>query len=124
MPFTKGSVADALATILVTDTDADATAEDNVTGNSSGLVYCVYGKGAGQNAPVFIKTAYSANATAAQTVPANIYYVPLGKNVSYIADLGHAYTTGLSVWATVTAASATAQTEPSGGDMTIRILAT
>lgn len=124
MPFTKGSVADALATILVTDTDADATAEDNVTGNSSGLVYCVYGKGAGQNAPVYIKTAYTANATSSSTVPDNIYYVPLGKTVSYIAELGHAYTTGLSVWATVTTASATAQTEPSGGEMTVRILAT
>lgn len=123
MAVTKADVADNLATFLITDTDADATAETNVTGNSSGNIYCVYGDNTKNQVASYVKLADNSNATSGSTVPDFVFYFPLGRAVSYIVGDGHAYTAGISFWGTSTVASGSTQTEPAS-DVTVRILAT
>tara|TARA_R100000458_G_C8030106_1_gene85977 strand:+ start:88 stop:459 length:372 start_codon:yes stop_codon:yes gene_type:complete len=123
MPITQGAVADALATFLLTDLEADSTAEDNATGNSSGNFFCVYANNTANQVATYVKIADNSNATSNQTIPDYVFYFPGGKALSYTVATGTAYASGLSFWATSTAASNTAQTNPAT-KTTVRILAT
>jgi mannose-1-phosphate guanylyltransferase len=121
MAVTKGSVADALAGYLITDTDADSTAESNVTGTTSGTLYCVYGDATSCTVDTYIKVADNSSATSSSTVPDFVFYVPAASAVSYIAVNGHAWSSGVSFWGTSTVANAATQTDPAA-DVTVRIL--
>ena len=123
MAITQGSVADALASFLLTDTEANSTAEDNATGNSSGTFYCVYANNTSNKVATFVKIADNSNATSNSTVPDYVFYYPAGKVISYTVAGGTAYAAGLSFWATSTAASAATQVDPAVKP-TVRILAT
>jgi hypothetical protein len=124
MAVTQGAVADALATFLITDTKADNTVEPNVTGNTSGLIYCVYGDNT-KNGSVasFVKVADNSTAQSASTIPDFVFYYPGGKAVSYTFITGVEYAAGVSLWGTTTTASGSAQGVPSS-DFLVRVLAT
>ena len=90
MSVTLASVGDALAAYLVTDTDADSTAEANITGTTSGTLYCVYGNASQCTVDTYVKIADNSAANSAQTVPDYVFYVPAGRAVSYIVHNGTA----------------------------------
>lgn len=122
MPVTKGAVADALAANLVTDSDADSTAEADVT-TGAGLLYYVYLDASQVTSPTYVKLVDNTSASSGSAVPDFIFYAPAQTTVSYIAQIGHDFGQGISFWATSTQANAVTQTDPSA-DVVVRILAT
>ena len=122
MAVTKGAFADALAANLVTDIDADSTAEADVT-TGAGLLYYVYIDNSQVTSATYVKLADNTSATSSSTVPDFIFYAPAQTTLSYIAQIGHDFEQGVSFWATSTQANAATQTDPSA-DVAVRILAT
>jgi hypothetical protein len=104
MSVTKTTTITALGGILVVDLDANASAEENVTGNSSGTLYSVDI----DNTQNTSDAVYLRIRDAATADPANAsnglhnWLLPClaGQSMSYLMPSGTAYASGLSVWCT------------------------
>jgi len=129
MSLTVSNVANPLGTLLVTDTEANGTAEKDVT-TGGGTKYSIQIDNTLNTVGVYVKVADNAmagNAAAATTTPNWVYYAPAGLTVTYACPGGSAYSTALSFWCTTVKASfhtgSEAQTDPTN-KVVVRILAT
>ena len=110
MAVTLSNVANPLGTLLVTDTNATGTAEENVTGGT-GTIYSVQIDNTLNTSSVYLKIADNAMAgtTSQDQAPNWVYYAPAGQTVTYACPGGSAFGTALSFWATTVKASYTGQ---------------
>tara|TARA_R110002012_G_scaffold18824_6_gene68783 strand:+ start:1968 stop:2354 length:387 start_codon:yes stop_codon:yes gene_type:complete len=106
MSVTVSNVANPLGTLLVTDTEANGTAEENATG-ATGIIYSVQIDNTLNTAGVYVKIADNAMAgtTSQDQAPHYVYYAPAGETVTYACPGGSAYATALSFWCTTVKAS-------------------
>jgi hypothetical protein len=121
MAFTKITTPTALAGKLVTLALTTSTADDNVTGVTSGRVYQIKIDNTGNTTPVYVKVADTANATAGSTAADLVLYAPDSETITYLMDSGHAYTAGVSMWCTTGPSTTDAGT--ASGSVTVIILA-
>ena len=98
MAFTKVTTPTALAGKLITLTLTTSTAEDHVTGVTSGRIYQIKINNTLNTTPVYVKIGDTTNATAGTTTADLVLYAPIGGVLTYLMDAGHAYTSGVSVW--------------------------
>jgi len=123
MAFTKTTTPTALAGILITSDSLSSTPSANVTGNSSGKIYQVkIDNSANPSIALYVKIADAASASSATTAPNWIFPVRGGQKMTYIMDIGAAYTAGVSIWCTTGPATGS-QGEPQNSP-TISLLAT
>ena len=111
MAFTTRSAITELGGILVTDYDADQTEEDNVTGNTSGVIYLVDIDNTANTTAVYVKINDHASAGGPGTTPIWTFMGEAGKRTSYVFEGGLTYSAGVTVWCTTGAAVADA-TDP------------
>ena len=104
MASTKTTTITALAGILVVDFDADASPENNITGNTSGTLYLIdidNTANASETAYVRIRDASSADpADSTNGVPMWMFIAAPGTKASYAMPDGQEYAAGLSMWCT------------------------
>jgi hypothetical protein len=106
MAFTKTATPTALAGILVTSTSLNVTSNDNVTGNTSGLIYQIQiDNSVNPDTTIYVKVADAASAAAATTIAKWVLPVRGGQRMTYIMDVGVAYASGVSVWCTTGSAT-------------------
>jgi len=127
MGVTLSTIADPLGTKLVIDTDADSTAEGNVTG-AAGSFYAVEIDNTANQAATYVKFADATSATPGTTNPSWQFYAPASTKLTYVLGTGIAFTPGLSVWAVtspaaLTASSAASATSPTS-DVSVKVLST
>lgn len=128
MAVTLSNVANPLGTLLVTDTEANGTAEENATGGT-GTIYSVQIDNTLNTVGVYVKIADNAMAgtTSQDQTPNWVYYAPAGKTVTYACPGGSAFSTALSFWGTSVkgsyAGNNVTQTDPTNA-VTVKILAT
>jgi hypothetical protein len=126
MAVTLSNVANPLGTLLVTDTDANGTAEENATGGT-GTIYSVQIDNTLNTSGVYLKIADNAMAgtTSQDQAPNWVYYAPAGQTVTYACPGGSAFGTALSFWATTVKPSFAGvnetQTDPTNG-VVVKIL--
>ena len=108
MAVTKTTTITALAGNLVVDFVANATSENNVTGNTSGVFYLIdidNTANASTFAYVKIRDAASATPSNATTgVPTWQFVAPPATKISYAFTDGQEYSAGLSMWCTTSTA--------------------
>tara|TARA_Y100000310_G_scaffold301856_1_gene338681 strand:+ start:845 stop:1213 length:369 start_codon:yes stop_codon:yes gene_type:complete len=121
MAFTKVTTPTALAGKLITLTLTTSTAEDHVTGVTSGRIYQVKIDNTANTTPVYVKIGDTTDATTGTTIADLVLYTPIGETLTYLMDAGHAYTAGVSVWCTTGASTGDAG-DPSES-VTVTILA-
>ena len=110
MAVTLSNVANPLGTLLVTDTEANGTAEENATG-ATGTIYSIQIDNTLNTSSVYVKIADNAMAgtTSSDQTPNWVYYAPAGKTVTYACPGGSPFGTALSFWGTTVKASSTGQ---------------
>tara|TARA_R100000231_G_scaffold52062_1_gene43937 strand:+ start:1262 stop:1636 length:375 start_codon:yes stop_codon:yes gene_type:complete len=116
---TPTSLADELVCIVSTSTSAD----DNITGSTSGTLYLVeVDNTLNENTGIYLNIAEASSATSGTTVPDFRLYVSAGKKSTFTWSEGHNYSSGLSAWVT----SSNVYTELSGpsNNVIIKILVT
>ena len=122
---TKTTTITAIGGILVTDFDADADSEDNVTDNTSGTLYLVEvdnTANATTAAYLRIRDAASADPShAANGVPTWVFYAAAASTATYAIPLGAAYSAGLSMWCTTN--NAAQNTSAPSNKVIVRIVA-
>ena len=122
MAFTKTATPTALAGVLVTSTSLNSTANNNVTGSTSGSIYQIQiDNSANPNTTVYVKIADASSAIPATTIAKWILPIRGGQKMSYIMDVGVAYASGVSIWCTTMPATGS-QGAP-GNDISITMLA-
>ncbi len=93
----------ALADELICMVGVGASSQNNVTGNSSGKLYVLeVDNTRNTNLGIYFNIADASSATVGTTVPTFRLYIPAGKKSSLTWAEGHSYSSGLSVWASVT----------------------
>jgi len=122
MAFTKTTTITALAGTLVVDLDADATIEDNVTGNTSGSIYLVdVDNTANTSADVYLRIADAASVANVSVDHTWLFHVLAGRRMSYVMSTGAPYFAGVTMWCTTNPASGNG-TSPSSA-VVVRIVA-
>ena len=108
MAVTKTSTITALAGNLIVDFSANASSENNVTGNSSGTIFLVEidnTANATTHAYVKIRDATSATpADATAGIPTWQFAAPPATKFTYTFPDGQEYSAGLSMWCTTSPA--------------------
>jgi len=129
MSLTVSNVANPLGTLLVTDTEANGTAEKDTT-TGGGTKYSIQIDNTLNTSGVYVKVADSImnGVTSAAITPDWVYYAPAGGTVTYACPGGSAYSTGLSFWCTTVKSNGSGnsnvtQTDPTN-KVVVRILAT
>jgi|10_taG_2_1085330.scaffolds.fasta_scaffold28848_6 hypothetical protein len=111
MTVTAGTVADALAGVLITDADAKSTSEPDVFGGVS-IVYTVeVDNTANASQAQYLKIHNAASGTSSNVKAESVFYIPAGEIVTYVCDTGTTYGTGVTFWVTQTQASYDGSTE-------------
>lgn len=128
MAVTLSNVANPLGTLLITDTETNGVAEENVTGGT-GTIYSVQIDNTLNTSNVYVKIADNAMAatTSEDQTPNWVYYAPAGKTVTYACPGGSPFGTALSFWGTSVKASYAGQNETQTNPtnaVTVKILAT
>lgn len=104
MAVTKTTTITSLAGTLVIDFQANATSEDNVTGNSSGAFYLIdIDNTANASTFAYVKIRDASSATpnhASNGIPTWQFTAPPGTKSSYAFPEGQDYAAGLSMWCT------------------------
>ena len=101
MAFTKTTTPTALAGIIVTSTSLNSTPNNNVTGNTSGKIYQIQiDNSVNPDTMAYVKVADAASASAATTIAKWILPIRGGQKMTYIMDVGVAYSSGVSIWCT------------------------
>lgn len=122
MAVTKTTTTTALAGTLVVDLDADATIEDNVTGNTSGSIYLVdVDNTANTSAAVYLRIADASSVANVSVDHTWLFHVLAGRRMSYVMHAGIAYSAGVTMWCTTDPASGNG-TSPSSA-VVVRIVA-
>ncbi len=102
MAVTKTTTIAALAGNLIVDFAANASSENNVTGNSSGVFYLIDIDNTGNTSSfAYVKIRDASSATPNdQTagVPTWQFAAPPGTKISYVFPDGQEYSAGLSMW--------------------------
>jgi hypothetical protein len=110
---------------LVIDFDADATSENNVTGNSSGTVYSIdIDNTANASTAAYVRIRDASSATpshSANGVPTWLFVAPGGAKASYAFPDGQAYSAGLSMWCTTN--NAKQNTSAPASSVIVRLIA-
>jgi|TARA_R110001592_G_scaffold6374_3_gene34289 hypothetical protein len=131
MAVTLSNVANPLGTILVTDLNANGTAEEDTT-TGGGTMYSVQINNSDATAITYVKISDSTmgSTVSGTQIPDYVFFAAAGSTVTYAFPDGLAYANGLSFWATSVKASqitnggnAVAQTDPIG-TVVVKILAT
>ena len=125
MAVTKTTTITALGSMIVTDFDADATAENNVTGNSSGTLYLVeVDNTANASTAAYFRIRDAASAVPSHStngVPTWVFYAAAASTATYAIPLGAAYSAGLSMWCTTN--NAAQYTDSPSAKVIVRIVA-
>ena len=104
MADTQTTTITALAGTLVVDFVADATSDDNMTGNTSGTFYLIdIDNTANASTFAYVKIRDHASATpsdAATGIPTWQFTAPPATKISYAFPDGQDYLAGLSMWCT------------------------
>ncbi len=101
MAVTKTTTITDLGGKLIIDFDADATYENNVTGETSGVLYLVdLDNTANSDTSAYLRIIDRASADASNDVPTWMFAAAPGSKASYVFPEGQAYSAGLSVWCT------------------------
>ena len=97
MGVTVSTIADPLGSKLIIDTESNATAEDDVTGSASTVVYAVEVNNNQNTVATYTKLADTGSATAGTTNPYDMVKIAAGAKETYIIGTGLAYG-NLSFW--------------------------
>ena len=116
MAVTVTNQSNPLASKLVQDTDANATAVDNTTG-ANGTLYAVEIVNAAGTI-VYLKLANSTNATAGTTAAHLVLMCAASSTQSYVFPSGIAFSSGFSHWCVTEAAES--NTNAPGASVTVR----
>ena len=104
MAITKTTTITALAGNLIFDPVANATSEDNMTGNTSGTFYLIdIDNTANASTFAYVKIRDHASATPSHVstgVPTWQFVAPPATKTSYVFPDGQDYSAGLSMWCT------------------------
>ena len=124
MAITLSTIADPLGSKLIIDTDADSTAEANVTG-ATGSFYAVE---IANTSATYVKLADASSGTAGTTQNDWQFYAPASTKLTYIVGTGMAFSTALTVWAVtspaaLTNSNAASATSPTS-NVSVKILST
>ena len=103
MAVTVTNQSNPLASKLVQDTAATATAVDNTTG-ASGTLYMVEIDNSNYGTIVYFKLANATSATAGTTAAAMVFLCPASAKRSYVFPEGIAFSSGFSHWCTTESA--------------------
>ena len=91
----------ALADELVVVTSLSATSQDNVTGTAAGIIHLIeVDNTVNEEIGIYLKLVDASSATAGTTQPDFRLYIPPGLKLCYTFPNGHAYSNGVSLWAT------------------------
>lgn len=128
MAITTTTIADPLGTKLIIDSDANADAEDDVTGTGTGKIYAVEIDNSLNSIPVYVKLCEVADATSGANGAPWQFPAPAGTKITYMIGDGVSYLTNLSFWCvispfTTSAESTDAATSPAS-DVEVKILCT
>jgi len=102
MAVTVTNQSNPLASKLVQDTAATATAVDNTTGNQ-GTLYMVEIDNSSYGTAVYFKLANATSATAGTTAATMVFLCPASGKRSYVFPEGIAFSAGFSHWCTTAA---------------------
>ena len=127
MAITLSTIADPLGSKLIIDTDADSTAEANVTG-ATGSFYAVEIDNTANTSATYVKLADASSGTAGTTQNDWQFYAPASTKLTYIVGTGMAFSTALTVWAVtspaaLTNSNAASATSPTS-NVSVKILST
>tara|TARA_Y100001937_G_scaffold64448_2_gene88157 strand:+ start:8349 stop:8732 length:384 start_codon:yes stop_codon:yes gene_type:complete len=127
MAVTVSNIADPLGSKLIIDADSNATAEDDVTGASSTIIYAVEITNSDNQTPVYTKLADTGDATSGTTNPYDMVKVASGSKETYIIGTGLSYG-NLSFWTVLSPYTFTADNtgadDPPASPVQVKILCT
>ena len=113
----------ALADELVCVIGIGAGSENNITASSAGRIYVLEADNTkNTNFGIYINIADAASATAGTTNPVIRVFVPGAEKTSFVWPHGHAYSSGISVWATTD--EATSSTSGPTNNVDIKLVVT
>jgi|10_taG_2_1085330.scaffolds.fasta_scaffold00171_31 hypothetical protein len=94
------TVPTSLADQLVTLTNLNSSVQNNVTGASTGKIWEIEGDATTSGGiPIYVKIADASSATVGSTRPDLTLYFPPNEVSCYVFAEGHAYSSGVSLWA-------------------------
>ena len=104
MSVSKRSAITELGGTLISDHAANATAETNVTGATSGSIYMIDVDNTANAAVMYFKINDHASSGGAGVTPQWMFMAEGGKKTSFIFDAALAYSAGVTTWCTAGAA--------------------
>ena len=118
MPTDNITAATELSSRLVTDYDANATAEENIAAGAT-ILYQVRVDNRANSGTVYVKLADATSVTVGTTHPDVIFAATGSKITSFLIPEGHGFGLGLSFWAT--SGSLSSVTSGPGGDVIVHV---
>lgn len=124
MAVTKTTTITKIGTLVI-DFDADASSENDVTGNSSGTFYLIdIDNTANASTSAYVRVRDASSATPSDStagVPTWLFVAPPAAKASYALPDGQAYSAGLSMWCTTS--NAKQNTTPPAATVIVRLIA-
>jgi hypothetical protein len=123
MPSYQVTSPTSLADELVCVVDVGASAEDNVTGSTSGKIFVIeVDNTKNRDFGAYLWVADAASATVGSTAGDIKVFVPRGTKSKFIWADGHTYSSGVSLW--VTTDNVTTSTSGPTGNVAIKMVVT